>query len=113
MSASSSQRPMTGVSMEEGKELICPVCNAPVTRTAPVGPPMADHRVAHLRCWIRTRQGVSNHSSEQQPRRRRSKRWQRRSRRKRAMLFTGSVLIFALAILCVLAFEWLVDLALR
>src|SRR5437879_1516338 len=51
-----------------------------------------------LRCWIRTRQGVSNHSSEQQPRRRRSKRWQRRSRRKRAMLFTGSVLIFALAI---------------
>jgi len=51
--------------------------------------------------------------SELQPRRRRSKRWRRRSRRKRAMLFTGSVLIFALAILCVLAFEWLVDLALK
>ena len=47
MSASSSQRPITGVSMEEGKELICPACNAPVTRTVPVGPPMADHRVAH------------------------------------------------------------------
>jgi len=29
------------------------------------------------------------------------------------MLFTGSVLVFALAILCVLAFEWLVDLALK
>jgi len=31
----------------------------------------------------------------------------------RAILFIGSVLIFAVAILCVPAFEWLVDLALK
>jgi len=113
MSASSSRCPITGVSMEQGKELICSVCNVPVKRTAPVGPPMAEHRVAHLRCWIRTRQGVTDHSSEQQRQRRRSRRWQRRSRRKRAVLFTGSVLVLALAILAVLAFEWLLDLAVK
>ncbi len=59
MCASSSRCPITGVSMEEGQELICPVCNAPVKLTEPVGPPMADHRVAHLRCWIRKRQGMT------------------------------------------------------
>jgi hypothetical protein len=101
------------VSMEQGQELVCSVCNAPVKRTAPVGPPMGEHRVAHLRCWIRTRQGATEPVSERQPRRRRSRKWQRRSRRKRVILFTGRVVVFALAILAVLAFEWLVDVAVK
>jgi len=72
--------------MEEAKGVICPVCKLAVKRAAPVGPPMADNRVPHLGCWIRTRQGVTDHASDQQPRRRRSRKWQRRSRRKRAIL---------------------------
>ena len=99
--------------MEEAKGVICPVCKLAVKRAAPVGPPMADNRVPHLGCWIRTRQGVTDHASDQQPRGRRSRKWQRRSRRKRAILFTGSVVVLALAILAVLAFEWLLDLALK
>jgi len=99
--------------MEEAKELSCPVCNAPVERAAPLGPPMADRRVPHLQCWIKTRRGVTDHTYDQPRRPRRSKKWQRRSRRKRVLLFTGSVAVFALAILAVLAFEWLLDLALK
>ena len=45
--------------MNENK-LVCPVCNAPVKPTEPVGAPTADHRVAHLRCWIRKRQGMTD-----------------------------------------------------
>ena len=107
MSASSSQRPITGVSMEEGKELICPACNAPVTRTAPVGPPMADHRVAHPTMLDQDASGG------EQPLFRTTAPTPTFEEVATSMLFTGSVLIFALAILCVLAFEWLVDLALR
>jgi len=33
----------------------CPVCDAAVTPTEPVGPPTADHRLLHLRCWIKKR----------------------------------------------------------
>ncbi len=100
-------------SMEQGKELMCSLCNAPVTRAAPVGPPMADDRVPHLRCWIRTRQAVTDHGSQQQRRGRRSRRWQRRSRRKRVILITGCVVVAALAILTALAFERLLDLAMK
>ena len=99
--------------MEEAKEPSCPVCNAPVERAAPMGPPMADHRVPHLQCWIKTRRGVTDDTYDQPRRPRRSKKWQRRSRRKRVLLFTGSVVVFALAILAVLAFEWLLDLAVK
>jgi len=35
------------------------------------------------------------------------------TRRKRAILLAGSVLVFALAILAVLAFGWLLDLAVK
>src|SRR5206468_6314305 len=56
---------------------------------------------------------VTDHFPGRQRRRRRSRRWQRRSRRKRVILFIGSVLVFALAILAVLAFEWLLDLAVK
>ena len=52
-------------------------------------------------------------STELQPRRRRSRKWGRRSRRKRAVLVIGTVLVFALAILSVLAFEWLLELVLK
>jgi len=52
--------PITKLSMEEGTSLICAVCKAPVKPTEPVGPPMADHRVVHLRCWIRKRQDVTD-----------------------------------------------------
>jgi len=99
--------------MDEVRDLSCPVCNAPVERAAPMGPPMADRRVPHLQCWIRTRRGVTDHTYDQQRRPRRSRKWQRRSRRRRVLLFTGSVVVFALAILAVLAFEWLLDLAVK
>ena len=105
--------PITRVSIDEAKGIFCPVCHEPVKRTAPVGPPTADHRVPHLQCWIRTRQEVTDHFPGRQRRRRRSRRWQRRSGRKRVILFIGSVLVFALAILAVLAFEWLLDLAVK
>ncbi len=59
-SASLWRRPITEVSMNEGKWPVCPLCEAPVTSTDPVGPPMADRRVVHLRCWIRKRQGVTD-----------------------------------------------------
>ena len=58
MCAPSSRCPITQV-MKENKPLVCPMCNAPGKPTEPVGPPTADRRVAHLRCWIRNRQGVA------------------------------------------------------
>src|SRR5881409_1194652 len=44
-------------SVMDEKRPICPVCEMPVRPTEPVGPPTADHRVPHLRCWMRKRQG--------------------------------------------------------
>ena len=60
MSALSSRCPITGVRMNEGKWPVCPLCEALVKPTEPVGPPMADRRIVHLRCWIRKRQGVTD-----------------------------------------------------
>src|SRR5947199_10822073 len=52
-SASVGRRPITEDSMNEGKWAVCPLCEAPVTSTDTLRPPMADRRVVHVPRWLR------------------------------------------------------------